>query len=179
MMVFDAQLDQLRSIKGGGKQLLATYLAKIREETGITTLKLSSNKILGHYLEVSKGQVDKVPSTFYRKQTLVNAERYTSDELIACEQKILQSSSEAEKRERMVYEILLEKTRAMQGVLLAIASLLSRVDCLQGFSTTAIKHGYTAPHFVKTNCLTIEGGRHPVVEQQLGIGNFVPNDLTH
>ncbi|MGB4406087.1 MAG: DNA mismatch repair protein MutS [Sphaerochaeta sp.] len=175
---FDAHLDQLRSIKGGGKQLLASYLAKIREETGITTLKLSSNKILGHYLEVSKGQVDKVPSTFYRKQTLVNAERYTSDELIACEQQILQSSSEAEKRERLVYETLLEKTRAMQAPLLAIASLLSRVDCLQGFSTIANKHDYTAPRFVTTNCITIEGGRHPVVEQQLGIGNFVPNDLT-
>ncbi len=175
---FDAQLDSLRSIKGGGKQLLATYLAKIREETGITTLKLSSNKILGHYLEVSKGQVDKVPSSFYRKQTLVNAERYTSDELIECEQKILQSSSEAEKRERVVYETLLERTRAMKGPLLAIASLLSRVDCLQGFSTTANKHDYTAPSFIPTNCLKIEGGRHPVVEQQLGIGNFVPNDLT-
>ncbi|HAF86922.1 MAG TPA: DNA mismatch repair protein MutS, partial [Sphaerochaeta sp.] len=175
---FDAHLDQLRSIKGGGKALLASYLAKIREETGITTLKLSSNKILGHYLEVSKGQVDKVPSTFYRKQTLVNAERYTSDELIACEQQILQSSSEAEKRERSVYETLLEKTRAMQAPLLAIASLLSKVDCLQGFSTTANKHDYTAPRFVTSNCITIEGGRHPVVEQQLGIGNFVPNDLT-
>ena len=175
---FDAELDELRSIKGGGKQLLSAYLAKMREETGITTLKLSSNKILGHYLEVSKGQVDKVPSSFYRKQTLVNAERYTSDALIECEQKILQSSSEAEKRERMVYETLLEKTRSMKGPLLAIASLLCRVDCLQGFATTANKGDYTAPIFISRNCLTIEGGRHPVVEQQLGIGSFVPNDLT-
>ncbi len=175
---FDDRLDELRSIKGGGKQLLASYLARIREETGITTLKLSSNKILGHYLEVSKGQVDKVPSSFYRKQTLVNAERYTSDELIECEQKILLSSSEAEKRERLVYDSLLEKTRAMKGPLLAIAELLSRVDCLQGFATTANKHDYCAPLFVDSNSLVIEGGRHPVVEQQLGIGSFVPNDLT-
>ncbi len=175
---FDERLDALRAIKGGGKQLLADYLSKIREETGITTLKLSSNKILGHYLEVSKGQVDKVPPSFYRKQTLVNAERYTSDELIECEQKILVSSSEAEKREHLVYEALLDKTRAMKGPLLAIASLLSRVDCLQGFATTANKHDYTAPKFIASNCLTIEGGRHPVVEQHLGVGNFVPNDLT-
>ena len=175
---FDAQLDHLRSIKGGGKELLGIYLAKIRKETGITTLKLSSNKILGHYLEVSKGQVDKVPSSFYRKQTLVNAERYTSDELIECEQEVLQSSSEAEKRERFVYEALLERTQEMQGQLLAIAALLSRVDCLQGFATTANKDGYVCPHFVPSNCLVIEGGRHPVVEQQLGIGSFVPNDLT-
>ena len=175
---FDAELDSLRSIKGGGKELLAAYLAKMRLETGITTLKLSSNKILGHYLEVSKGQVDKVPSSFYRKQTLVNAERYTSDELIECEQKILQSSSEAEKRERFVYESVLEKTRTQKSQLLAIAGLLSRVDCLQGFATTANKGDYTAPLFISENCLTIEGGRHPVVEQQLGIGSFVPNDLT-
>ncbi|HKL60055.1 MAG TPA: DNA mismatch repair protein MutS [Sphaerochaeta sp.] len=175
---FDASLDELRSIKGGGKQLLDAYLAKIREETGISTLKLSSNKILGHYLEVSKAQTDKVPSSFYRKQTLVNAERYTSDSLIECEQKILVSSSEAEKRERLVYETLLDQTKAMQGPLLAIATLLSRVDCLQGFATTANKSDYTAPTFVESNCLVIEGGRHPVVEQQLGIGAFVPNDLT-
>lgn len=174
---FDLDLDELRSIKGGGRQLLDAYLAKIRKETGITTLKLSSNKILGHYLEVSKGQVDKVPPSFYRKQTLVNAERYTSDDLIECEQKILQSSSEAEKRERLVYETLLERTKAMKGPLLAIAALLGRVDCLQGFATTANKYDYTAPGFVCSNSLVIEGGRHPVVEQQLGIGNFVPNDL--
>lgn len=174
---FDEQLDALRAIKGGGKELLATYLAKVKEETGITNLKLSSNKILGHFLEVSKGQTDKVPSSFYRKQTLVNAERYTSDELIECEQKILHSSSEAEMRERFVYEALLEETRAKKGELLGIASLLSRVDCLQGFATTANKHGYTAPAFVESNCLAIEGARHPVVEQQLGIGSFVPNDL--
>ncbi len=175
---FDAELDSLRAVKGGGKALLTSYLAKIREETGITTLKLSSNKILGHYIEVSKGQVDKVPSSFYRKQTLVNAERYTSDELIACEQKILQSSSEAEKRERLVYESLLEKTRMMKGTLLAIASLLSRVDCLQGFATIANRDDYTQPRFVPSNTLVIEGGRHPVVEQQLDIGSFVPNDLS-
>lgn len=175
---FDAPLDELRSIKGGGKELLDSYLAKIRKETGITTLRLSSNKILGHYLEVSKGQVDKVPPSFYRKQTLVNAERYTSDELIECEQKILQSSSEAEKRERLVYEKLLERTKSLKDLLLSIAALLSRVDCLQGFATTANRHDYTVPSFVASNCLLIEGGRHPVVEQQLGIGNFVPNDLS-
>lgn len=175
---YDDDLDSLRSVKGGGKRLLAAYLAKIREETGITTIKLSSNKILGHYLEVSKAQADKVPPSLYRKQTLVNAERFTSDELVACEQKILQSSSEAEKRERFVYEQLLEKTRAMKGPLLAIAMLLSRVDCLQSFATTANAHSYTAPLFIEENSLLMEGARHPVVEQQLGIGDFVPNDLT-
>jgi DNA mismatch repair protein MutS len=175
---FDPELDSLRSTKANGKQILDDYLAKVRLETGITTIKLSSNKILGHFLEVSKGQVDKVPSSFYRKQTLVNAERYTSDELIACETKILKSSFEAEKRERFLYEKILSETRELRNQLLSIGNFLSQVDCLQAFATTSIRYNYCCPVFTDTDCLEIQGGRHPVVEQQLGIGAFVANDLT-
>ncbi|WP_320130904.1 hypothetical protein [uncultured Sphaerochaeta sp.] len=134
---FDEQLDSLRSLKDNGKQLLDTYLAKVRAETGITTMKLSSNRILGHYLEVSKGQVDKVPSSFYRKQTLVNAERYTSDALIECETKILKSAFEAEKRERYLYEGILSSARDMRDQLLKIGKfswsgrLSARICCDQ------------------------------------------------
>lgn len=174
---YDEELDELRTIKTGGKKLLDAYLLQVREETGITTLKLSSNKILGHYLEVSKGQADKVPSSFYRKQTLVNAERFTSDALIECEQKILQSASQAEKRERHLYEQLLEKTREMKDQLLSIGQFISEMDCLQSFANIAIKQDYCIPLFMEEDCLEIEGGRHPVVEQQLGIGSFVANDL--
>ncbi|MFA6783777.1 MAG: DNA mismatch repair protein MutS, partial [Sphaerochaeta sp.] len=125
----------------------------------------------------SKGQADKVPSSFYRKQTLVNAERFTSDALIECEQKILQSASQAEKRERHLYEQLLEKTREMKDQLLSIGQFISEMDCLQSFANIAIKQDYCIPLFMEEDCLEIEGGRHPVVEQQLGIGSFVANDL--
>lgn len=174
---FDPELDSLRSVKDNGKQILDAYLGKVRTETGITTMKLSSNKILGHFLEVSKGQVDKVPASFYRKQTLVNAERYTSDELIACETKILKSSFEAEKRERALYENILSETRELRNQLLSIAHFLSQVDCLQSFATTSIRYSYCCPVFSDSDCLEIVGGRHPVVEQQLGIGSFMANDL--
>lgn len=175
---FDAELDALRSIKGGGKAILDVYLDKVRQETGITTLRLSSNKILGHFIEVSKNQAEKVPSTFYRKQTLVNAERFTSDELIACEQKILASAFEAEKRERQVYESLVEEVMKYQQALLAISRFLSELDCLQSFATTAITHSYCKPIFTDEDVLEFEGGRHPVVEQHLGTGQFIANDLT-
>ncbi|WP_332446938.1 DNA mismatch repair protein MutS [Sphaerochaeta sp.] len=175
---YDQVLDELRSHKAGGKQLLSAYLEKVREQTGITTLKLSSNKILGHYLEVSKAQAERVPATFYRKQTLVNAERFTSDELIACEQTILQSSFEAEKRERDVYEQLVSDTRSLQQVLLSISTFLSDLDCLQSLASTAITHGYSKPEFVEEDVMEIIGARHPVVEQHLPVGAFVANDLT-
>lgn len=174
---YDAQLDELRSIKGGGKAILDSYLDTIKKETGISTLRLSSNKIMGHYIEVSKGQADKVPSSFYRKQTLVSAERFTSDELISCEQKILGSAYEAEKRERQVYENLVEAVKSVQPALLCISRFLSDMDCLQGFASIAITHSYCKPVFTEEDVLEFEGGRHPVVEQHLGVGQFVANDL--
>ena len=174
---YDAELDELRKIKTGGKQLLDAYLLQVKEETGIPNLKLSSNRILGHYLEVSKSQADKVPPSFYRKQTLVNAERFTSDALIECEQRILQSASQAEKRERFLYEQLLEEVRNLKDHLLSIGQFISELDCLQGFATIAIKKSYCVPIFIEEDCLEIDGGRHPVVEEQLGIGGFVANDL--
>ncbi len=174
---FDAELDQLRAIKGNGKAILDAYLDKVRRETGISTLKLSSNKILGHYIEVSKAQADKVPSSFYRKQTLVNAERFTSDELIACEQKILASAFESEKRERLVYEGLVEEVMNLAQSLLAISNFLSDLDCLQSFAYTAITQDYCKPVFTDEDVLQFELCRHPVVEQHLGTGQFVANNL--
>jgi len=175
---YDPELDELRSIKGGGKQLLDSYLEKVRQETGISTLKLSQNKILGHYLEVSKAQSEKVPTSFYRKQTLVNAERFTSDTLIEYEQKILKSAFEAEKRERAVYEDIVEETKQLQAALLCISTFLSDLDCLQGLASVAITHQYTKPVFTDEDILALEEARHPVVEQHMDIGAFVANDLT-
>lgn len=174
---YDAELDELRKAKGGGRELLDDYLAKIREETGITTMKLASNKIIGHYLEVSKGQVDKVPSTFYRKQTLVNAERFTTDELIKLESDILKSGFAAEAREKEVYESILKDTADEGPVLALIARFLSRIDVLSALALTAVKEHFHKPQFVEDDRLSITDGRHPVVEAQLPVGTFVPNSL--
>lgn len=174
---FDPELDRLRSLKGNGKGMLDAYLEKVKQQTGITTIKLSSNKIIGHYMEVSKGQTDRVPASFYRKQTLVNAERYTTDELIALETEILKSGFAAEAREKEVYEQLLAQCVAQSAILKEIARFLSRIDVLSSLALTARKKDYHKPQLVDQDVLAITGGRHPVVEDQLDAGLFVPNDL--
>lgn len=174
---FDDELDSLRTLRDHGSDLLKDYLGKVRQETGISTLRLSYNKIIGHFLEVSKGQVDKVPASFYRKQTLVNAERYTTDELIACETKILRAASDAEKRERYLYEQILDQTALLLDDLVALGRFLSEIDCYQGFATVAVESNYVRPEFVDDDILHIELGRHPVVEKQLPPGGFVANGI--
>ncbi len=175
---FDEELDSLRSLRDHGSDLLKQYLAKMKQETGISTLRLSYNKIIGHFLEVSKGQVDKVPASFYRKQTLVNAERFTTDELIECETKILRAASDAEKRERFLYDQVVEQTAKLLDDLVSLGRFLSEVDCYQGFATVAADSGYVRPEFVDDDILQIEQGRHPVVERQLQPGDFVSNGIS-
>lgn len=175
---YDSELDELRKIKGGGKELLAEYLEEIKVQTGIPTVKLGNNRILGHYLEVTKVHSDKMPATFYRKQTLVNAERFTSDELIALERKIQHAALDAEQYERALYEHLVEETLAAQKTLLAIAAFLSDLDCYQSLAYRAHISSFVKPEFVDEDCLIVEGGRHPVVEANLPSGEFVANPLT-
>ncbi|MFA5698167.1 MAG: DNA mismatch repair protein MutS [Sphaerochaeta sp.] len=175
---YDAHLDSLRKIKGGGKELLSTYLEEVKRHTAIPTIKLGSNRILGHFLEVSKLHVDKMPQTFYRKQTLVNAERFTSDELIELERKIQSAAFDAEQYERALYEVLVEETLACQKILLAISNFLSDLDCYQSLAHRAHVSKYVKPEFVEEDCFIIEGGRHPVVEANLPAGEFVANPLS-
>lgn len=174
---YDEELDRLRDAKQGGKGLLDDYLAKVKAETGITNLKLSSNKIIGHYLEVSKSQVDRVPSTFFRKQTLVGGERYTTDELTKLEGEIIKSGIASEAKEKEVYAVIETKVASCTLVLQSLAIFLSKVDVLSSLATCATLHGYSRPEFVEEDSLSIVQGRHPVVEEQLGEGNFVSNDL--
>ncbi len=174
---YDNELDKLQQIQGGGKKLLNEYLERIKGETGITTMKLSYNKIIGHYIEVTKGQVDKVPSSFYRKQTLVNGERYTTDELVKLETQILKSGFAAEAREKEVYESILQETAKLVPLLLEIGRFLSKLDVLTSLCKCALENHYQKPEFVEGNMLSIEEGRHSVVESQLSAGKFIPNDL--
>ncbi|MGD1823516.1 MAG: DNA mismatch repair protein MutS [Pleomorphochaeta sp.] len=174
---FDKELDELRDIKNQGSKYLNNYIDSIKEVTNIPNIKLGYNKILGNYIEVRKTHTDKVPSNFYRKQTLVNAERYTSDELSEIETKILKSSYAAEKREREVYNNIVEKAASISNSLLMLANALSRIDVLQSFSLVADLYNYNKPTIVDDNKVEIINGRHPVVEKQLGLGSFVPNDL--
>jgi len=174
---FDVELDELRAIKRDGNRLLNDFVERVKSDTGIPNIKLGSNKVLGHFLEVRKAHTDKVPSTFYRKQTLVNAERYTNDELSELETKILKSSINSERRERYVYNEIVEKARAIGESLLSLGKALSRIDVLQSFATISETMNYRRPVFVEDDSIDMVEARHPVVEKQLGLGFFVPNDL--
>lgn len=174
---YDKELDELRAVKHDGNRLLSNFVEKVKEETGIPQIKLGNNKILGHFLEIRKTHIDKVPSTFYRKQTLVNAERFTNDELSDLETKILKCSINSERREKFVYNEIVEKAKSISESLLALSKALSRIDVLQSFATVSENMNYCRPEFTNEDSISVKEGRHPVVEKQLGLGQFVPNDL--
>jgi DNA mismatch repair protein MutS len=174
---YDPRLDELRNIKEHSVEFLDSYAGQLAEETGISKLRIKYNKIIGYFIEVTKSQTGKVPSSFIRKQTLVNGERYTTDRLLELEQEISAAYSKAEELERMLYREITERAVEALPALLALGSLLAHIDCFQSFAYTALLYGYTKPVFVENGTLTIINGRHPVVEQSLPPGEFVPNSL--
>ena len=174
---YDETLDQYRKMMKGGNDTLLEYVEEIKKEVDIPQIKLSYNKIVGHYLEISKVHSHKVPSSFYRKQTLTNAERYTTDKLLELETKINESEVLAGEREKELYEKVVSHAKDNIPNLHKVALFLSTVDTLQSFARTAKKHHYVAPTITLDTSLHIEGGRHPVVEQFSSLGSFVANPL--
>ena len=175
---FDEELDRLREIENGSGALLDNYLEKIKEETGITILRMGNNKIIGTYLEVSKGQVNRVPEYFVRRQTLVNCERFTTPELSELEERINSAAEEASKREFYLYQKLVEDTTALSNELRSIGKLLSILDVYQSFAEISSIWNYTRPEIIEDGNLIIQDGRHPVVEQHLSNSSFVSNSLS-
>ncbi|PKL20542.1 MAG: DNA mismatch repair protein MutS [Spirochaetae bacterium HGW-Spirochaetae-4] len=175
---YNIELDRLRGLTNHGARNLEIYVNRIKEETSIPTIKLSQNRIIGHYLEVPKTHGNKIPTWFYRKQTLVNAERYTTDELIELEQEILASGEKAETLERELFEQLLSRTAELTASLLSLGQFFSTLDCLQSLAQVARIHQYCKPEILDDTQLVIENGRHPVVEQNMGKGQFVANGLS-
>lgn len=175
---FNSELDELRDIAKNGK----TYIAKIKDqlsaETGISSLKIGYNKVFGYYIEVTNAHKDKVPETFIRKQTLVNAERYITPELKEIEEKILSSEERSKTLEFELFEevrlFVAEYADDIQQIAFAIAQL----DCLQGFAEIAFRNNYAKPEVRDSEEILIKKGRHPVVEQSLPLGEpFIPNDI--
>ncbi len=174
----DDDLDALRKMMKSTDTTLLEYVEQVKEETGISQIKLSYNKIIGHYLEITKAHSDKVPPTFFRKQTLVNAERYTTDTLNEIELTITTSGAKAEKREKMIYEEVVLLATKNIPLLHKVGEFLSTIDTLQSFAKTALKHNYVKPILTTDNAIQIVGGRHPVVEQYSSLGSFIANPLT-
>jgi DNA mismatch repair protein MutS len=174
---FDADLDELRALNDNCGAFLVELEARERERTGIANLKVEYNRVHGFYIEVSNANATKVPEDYRRRQTLKSAERYLTPELKAFEDKALSAQDRALGREKLLYEGVLGSLQADLPQLQQIAQAVACLDLLAGFADTAQLRGYCRPLFSSEPGLLIEGGRHPVVEGQLGDGEtFIAND---
>ncbi len=171
-------LDELRQIAYSGKDYLLQIQQREASRTGITSLKVSYNNVFGYYLEVTHVHKDKVPAEWVRKQTLVNAERYITDELKHFEEKILGAEEKIVQMEENFFRGIVQELAAHIAVLQIDARLTARIDCLCGLSILALEKGYCKPEIDDSMELDIVDGRHPVLETRLPEGeSYVPNSL--
>ncbi|GGD56250.1 DNA mismatch repair protein MutS [Pseudoxanthomonas indica] len=173
---FDAELDELRRLSTNADQFLVELEAREREASGINTLKVGYNRVHGFYIEISKGQSERAPVHYTRRQTLTNAERYITEELKAFEDKVLSARERSLSREKLLYEQVLDTLQDELAALKRCAAALAELDVLAGFAERAQALDWSAPQLVDTAELSIERGRHPVVEA-VRDEPFEPNDL--
>ncbi|MGJ8660982.1 MAG: DNA mismatch repair protein MutS, partial [Bacteroidota bacterium] len=173
-----AELDELRSISFSGKDYLESMQAREIEATGISSLKIAYNNVFGYYIEVRNTHKDKVPENWIRKQTLVSAERYITEELKEYEGKILGAEDKIHVLESRLYqELILSMADYVQSIQ-TNSSLLAQLDCLLAFSIVARENNYVHPKMEETYQIDIKNGRHPVIEKQLKHGEqYIPNDV--
>jgi DNA mismatch repair protein MutS len=171
-------LDGLRAISGSGKEFLESIESRESERTGIGSLKISFNNVFGYYIEVRNAHKDKVPSEWIRKQTLVNAERYITEELKEYETKILGAEEKIQKLEAEIFEQLVVWIATYIKPVQLNATLIAQLDCLVSFAQLAIDNRYVCPTLDQTFDLEIKEGRHPVIEKQLPVGvPYITNDV--
>ena len=175
---FNSELDELRSLSISGKDYLNKILEREKNNTGITSLKISFNNVFGYFIEVRNIHKDKVPEDWIRKQTLVNAERYITSELKDYEAKILGAEEKISVLESKLFEELIIKLIKDVEVIQNNSFWLANLDCLVGFANLALKAKYNKPTLNNSKDLEITKGRHPVIESQLSQDSpYVPNDL--
>lgn len=173
---YHAELDELRELSHDSKTWMMRYQIQLREQTGIKTLKVGFNKMFGYYIEVSRGQADKMPDTFSRRQTLVNAERYITPELKEYENKVLTAEERIKAIEsELFYQLRMEIAKYTKFVL-NVAQAIARLDCLGSLAFAAKKYDYARPVIDDSYFLNIEEGRHPVIETACTREKFIPND---
>jgi DNA mismatch repair protein MutS len=174
----DAELDELQKIAYSGKDYLIGIQKRESARTGITSLKISFNKVFGYYLEVSNAHKDKVPPEWIRKQTLVNAERYITEELKVYEEKILNAEGQLFVIEQRIYNELVLSTCEFVAQIQQNSRVIAILDALASFAFVAKKNNYCKPTVTDDKVMDIKNGRHAVIEQQLPLGeSYVPNDL--
>ncbi|MDC1452349.1 DNA mismatch repair protein MutS [Vicingaceae bacterium] len=172
------ELDELRKLQTGGKQMLLDMQQRETETTGISSLKIAFNNVFGYYIEVRNTHKDKVPEEWIRKQTLVNAERYITEELKQYETKILGAEEKIEVLEANLYHALVQETSEYILPIQLNASLIAELDCFLSFATLADARNYVKPEINESLAIEIHSGRHPVIEQQLSVGEeYISNDI--
>lgn len=176
---YDTELDELRAIQNNCDGFLLELETRERERTGIANLRVQFNKVHGFYIEVTQGQLDKVPDDYRRRQTLKNAERFITPELKAFEDKALSAQERALAREKWLYEGLLDELQNHVPALGELARAIAALDALCALAERSLTLNWSEPEFALEPCIEIRGGRHPVVEARLnetGAGAFIPND---
>jgi DNA mismatch repair protein MutS len=174
----NAELDELRAISTSGKEFLEGIERRESERTGISSLKISFNNVFGYYIEVRNTHKDKVPEEWIRKQTLVNAERYITEELKEYETKILGAEEKIHKIESELFEQLVHWIATYIKPVQMNANLIAQLDCLCSFTQLAIENKYVCPEIDDSFELEIKEGRHPVIEKQLPVGTpYISNDV--
>ncbi|HCF03857.1 MAG TPA: DNA mismatch repair protein MutS [Flavobacterium sp.] len=174
----NAELDELRAISTSGKEFLEGIERRESERTGISSLKISFNNVFGYYIEVRNTHKDKVPEEWIRKQTLVNAERYITEELKEYETKILGAEEKIHKIESELFEQLVQWISTYIKPVQMNANLIAQLDCLCSFTQLAIENKYVCPEIDESFELEIKEGRHPVIEKQLPVGTpYISNDV--
>jgi DNA mismatch repair protein MutS len=174
---FNTALDEIRSLKSDSHQWILNYQNELREQTQIKTLKVSFTQAFGYYIEVSRGQSDRMPESFQRRQTLVNAERFISPALKEYEHKILTAEGRISSIENELFQTLRREIIQWAEPIRFAARRIAEIDCFVALAFVAKTYSYTKPHLHTTNHLSIEEGRHPVIEASLKGETFIPNDV--
>ncbi len=174
---YNDELDRLQSIKSGAREILSDLLTAEQESTGITSLKLRYNRIIGYFFEVTKSNLSLVPEYFIRRQSLVGSERFTTEKLVELESEINSAEEKVVELERQLFIEIREEAARELPLISTFAHFISEIDVLESFAFAATLNGYTKPNITTRRDLRIVDGRHPVVEANLPAGAFIPNSL--
>ncbi len=173
---YNQELDKLKSLKNNSQEILNSYIEEEKNNSQIPNLKIRYNKIIGYFLEVTKSYLDNVPEHFIRRQSLVGAERYTTEHLVNLESELNSASEKITSLEKQLFLEIRDKIKNFIPFLIDISEKISDIDCFQSLAQAATVNGYTRPSIAENRDLFIKSGRHPVVEANLPTGEYVPND---
>ena len=173
----DAQLDEWRSLRDGGKDGIARIQMEERAKTGINSLKVGYNRVFGYFIEITNSHRHMVPADYQRRQTLTGAERYVTPALKEFEEKVLNAAERIEERERQLFEALRQRIGAQVARLQCMSRLIAELDVLAALAEVAERESYVRPEMTDDFDLEIIAGRHPVVERMMQREKFIPNDV--